>query len=106
MEVENEEGHGPLWAVASLMMNLPQMCFYLSSLICIARNKNLKVPVYFLKAKQVYTVRNMEKFELIYIYIYIYRLYILISVGMKLRNKKKFRCDIPACTGPFRALAI
>jgi len=46
--------------------------FSLQTLLSNARNKNLKVPVYFLKAKQVYTVRNMEKFELIYIYIYIY----------------------------------
>jgi hypothetical protein len=29
---------------------------------------------------------------------------ILISAGMKFRNKKKFRYGIPAYTGPFRAL--
>jgi hypothetical protein len=31
--------------------------------------------------------------------------YILIGAGMTFKNKKKFRCDIPAYTGPFKALA-
>jgi hypothetical protein len=50
---------------------------------------------YLLIAKQGYTVREMEKDKQVY--------YILISAGMKFRNKKKFRHNIPAYTGPFRA---
>jgi hypothetical protein len=33
-------------------------------------------------------------------------LYILISAGMKFRNKKKFQYDITACTGPVLALML
>jgi hypothetical protein len=44
-----------------------------------ARNGNLEVPVYFLKAKQGYTVRKMD----------------IDGAGMKFRNKKKFRYGIP-----------
>jgi hypothetical protein len=36
----------------------------------------------------------------------VYIAYILISAGMKFRNKEKFRYGIPAYTGPFRALDI
>jgi hypothetical protein len=44
-----------------------------------ARNGNLEVPLYLLKAKQGYTVRKrMEKVKCIQ--------YILITVGMKFRN--------------------
>jgi hypothetical protein len=57
--------------------------------------------VYFLKAKQGYTVRKMKK--KIYIYIRPYRP-MLISSGTKFRNKKKFQYGMPAYTGPFRAL--
>jgi hypothetical protein len=32
--------------------------------------------------------------------------YVFISAGMKFRNKKKFRCGIPAYTGPYRALDL
>jgi hypothetical protein len=32
--------------------------------------------------------------------------YVLMSTGMKFRNRKKFQYDIPAYTGPFRALII
>jgi hypothetical protein len=56
------------------------------------------VLIYFLKAKQGYTVRKMEKDKWV--------LYILISAGMKFRNKKKFQYDITACTGPFLALML
>jgi hypothetical protein len=31
--------------------------------------------------------------------------YILVSAGMKFRNKEEFEYGIPAYTGPFRALA-
>jgi hypothetical protein len=37
--------------------------FSLQTLLSNARNKNLKVPVYKLKAKQGYTVRKMEKID-------------------------------------------
>jgi hypothetical protein len=57
------------------------------------------VPVYFLKAKQGYTVREMEKD----IYVRPYSS-MLISSGTKFRNKKKFQYGMPAYTGPFRAL--
>jgi hypothetical protein len=30
----------------------------------------------------------------------------LISTGMKFRNKNKFRCGVPVYTDPFRALQI
>jgi hypothetical protein len=35
-----------------------------------------------------------------------YSIFVLISAGMKFRNKKKFRHVIPAYTGPFGALNI
>jgi hypothetical protein len=47
-----------------------------------------EVPVYFLKMKQGYTVRIMETDKWIR--------YILISAGMKFRNRKKFRYGTPA----------
>jgi hypothetical protein len=54
-----------------------------------ARKCNLEVPVYFLKAKQEYTVRKMKK-----------KIngssHIPISAGIKFRNKKKFWYGIPA----------
>jgi hypothetical protein len=45
-----------------------------------ARNGNLEVAVYFLKAKQGYTVRKVEKGKWIQ--------YIMISAGLKLRDKR------------------
>jgi hypothetical protein len=57
------------------------------------RNGNPEEPVYFLKAKQGYTVSKFKKVID----------YILISAGMIFRNRK-FRYGIPAYTGPFRAL--
>jgi hypothetical protein len=54
--------------------------------------------IYFLKAKQRYTVRKMEKDKWMY--------YILISAGMKFKNTKKFQCGIQAYTGPFQALLV
>jgi hypothetical protein len=62
-----------------------------------ARNGNLEVPVYVIKAKQGYTVRKME--ENINGYSFILR-----SAGMKFRKKMKFRYGMPAYTGPFQAL--
>jgi hypothetical protein len=53
------------------------------------------MPVYFLKAKQEYTVRKWKKDKWI--------VYILISGGTKFRGKK-FRYGIQAFTGPFRVL--
>jgi hypothetical protein len=35
-----------------------------------------------------------------------WKYYTLLRAGMKFRNKKKFRYDIPAYTGPFRALHV
>jgi hypothetical protein len=61
-----------------------------------ARNGNVEVPVYFLKAKQGYTVRKLKK-KGKWIW------YIMISAGMKFRNKNKSQYGIPTCTGPFRA---
>jgi hypothetical protein len=58
-----------------------------------ARNVNSELPVYYLKAKQGYTVRKTEKDKWI----------CYISAGMKFRNKT-FRYSIPAYTCPFRAL--
>jgi hypothetical protein len=52
-----------------------------------ARNGNLKVPLDCLRAKQGYIVRKIEKDKWLY--------YILVSAGMKFRNKKKFRYGIP-----------
>jgi hypothetical protein len=63
-----------------------------------ALNGNIKVQAYFLKAKQGYVVRKVEKYKWIYSY------YIFISTGMKFRNKKKFRYATPLYTGLIRAL--
>jgi hypothetical protein len=51
---------------------------------------NIYVPEYFLKAKQGYSVRGIERDKWID--------YILVSAGMKFRNKKKFRYGIPSYT--------
>jgi hypothetical protein len=56
------------------------------------------VPIYFIQVTQGYTVRKIDKEKWIS--------YILVSAGMKFRNKKKFRYGIPAHTGPFRVLSI
>jgi hypothetical protein len=56
------------------------------------------VSLYLLKAKQENAFRNMERYKWIY--------YILVSAGVKFRNRKKFRFGIPVYTGPFRALRV
>jgi hypothetical protein len=56
------------------------------------QNGNLEVPVFFLKAKQGYNIRKIGKYKWIQ--------YILISAGMKFRNKKKFQ-HIPAHFEPW-----
>jgi hypothetical protein len=62
-----------------------------------ARNGNLEMPAHFVKVKQEYYVRKMEKIN---------GYFILIIAGMKFRNKKQFRYGVPAYTGPLRALCI
>jgi hypothetical protein len=62
-----------------------------------ARNGNVEFPVHFLKAKQGYTVRKKAEDK--------WTLYILISAGMKFRNKHKFRYGIPAHTGTYRLIS-
>jgi hypothetical protein len=47
---------------------------------------------------RIYRQKNIEKYKQIH--------YILISAGMKFRNKKKFLYGMPAHTGPFRALLM
>jgi hypothetical protein len=65
--------------------------------LCSARNKNLEVPVYFLKEKQGYTVRKMERKinGLMYIDKCCYEI-----------QEKKFGYSIPAYAGQFRALSL
>jgi hypothetical protein len=58
-----------------------------------ARNGNLEVPVDFLERNKDMTSDKREKING-------YSVYWLTSVGMKLRNKKKFRYGIPAYAGP------
>jgi hypothetical protein len=55
----------------------------------------LEVPVYFLKAKQGYTVRKMETDKWTYC--------IMISEHIKFSNKKKFWYGMTAYTDPFLA---
>jgi hypothetical protein len=57
-----------------------------------ARNENLELPVRFLKGKQGYSVRKMEKYKWIY--------GIFIGVGTEVKNIK-FRYGIPANTAYF-----
>jgi hypothetical protein len=61
-----------------------------SMLLTSGRNGHLEVPAFFLKLKQGYTERKMEK-----VYIDKCRYEI---------QEKKFRYGIPAFTGPFRAI--
>jgi hypothetical protein len=71
--------------ISSLNSALGTHCGWVS-----AENVNLEVLVYFLKAKQGYSVRGIERDKWID--------YILVSAGMKFRKKKKFRYGIPAYT--------
>jgi uncharacterized membrane-anchored protein YitT (DUF2179 family) len=66
-----------------------------ASLVSSARNGNLEVPVYVLKAKQGYTVRKMEKYIWMVVYI------------DKCRYEIQEQKEVPVWyTGPFRELLV